>query len=247
MGQTAITLVRVYFEANNHAYTYLNDRFDLKVGDIVFVEGRMEKQRGRVEHISRSFKVRASDYKRVIAAADTHISGKYNFAGSYLAAFDKETLSYAKVRSWYLPPEKEEDIFLTGSDDSFFMLDDLRGMNVREEIAERGIDYYQRDRVRFIGLDGDKGRAIVEGTEPYEVEFLFKDGRISELVCGCYCDYTCKHCVAAMLQLREILEVIRQEYAEEFAQKEYFAAVDSATLLRFAIDGRTRGSLTFSD
>ena len=74
-----------------------------------------------------------------------------------------------------------------------------------------------------------------------EVEFAFADGEISRLVCSCFCGYNCKHALAAMLQLKETLTIIEKQYAAEYEQTGYFAAVHKGTLFQFAIDGKDTG------
>ena len=51
--------------------SYYNDLFDLHRGDLVFVVGKLEGLRGIVVDVSYNFKIKLSDYKRVIAVADT--------------------------------------------------------------------------------------------------------------------------------------------------------------------------------
>lgn len=53
---------------------------------------------------------------------------------------------------------------------------------------------------------------VLKGIEPYEVEFQYRDGRISSLFCGCPCGHTRRHEAAALLQLRETLEIIDRDY-----------------------------------
>ena len=69
--QPVKSVVQVRFPSQGRSYSYYNDRFDLHVGDIVFVEGKLEGVKGIVTELSRTFKIRLSDYKRVIAVADT--------------------------------------------------------------------------------------------------------------------------------------------------------------------------------
>ena len=71
-------------------------------------------------------------------------------------------------------------------------------------------------RVRYICLDGSKGHAIVEGTQIYELEFEYQNGEIRNLTCSCFCSYPCKHEFAAMLQLRETLELIAKNYEPQY-------------------------------
>ena len=75
------SVVRVHFPARNMDLSYYNDAFDLKCGDIVFVEGKLEGLRGRVVDVAYNFKIKLSDYKKVISVADTNVRGEFFFAG----------------------------------------------------------------------------------------------------------------------------------------------------------------------
>lgn len=238
------SVVQVYFAGRGLTLAYYNDRFDLHRGDMVYVDGKLEGLRGRVTEVNYNFKIKISDYKRVIAVADTAVSGRFFRTGSHFVTFDRAALPVGKVVTWFRAPEKEDDEFVSGSDDSTFRLDDLGGMKVSAAIAGRGRDYYSENRVRYLCIDGAKGYAIVEGTENYEVEFEYRNGEVGGMVCSCFCSGNCKHEVATMLQLKETLETIEKHYADEYERTGYFAAVHKGTLFAFAVDGRESGSLT---
>ena len=204
------SLVQVYFPKRGMNLSYYNDQFDLQVGDTVYVDGKLEGLRGRVTAVNYSFKIKLSDYKRVIAVADTHIYGELRMAGSHMVAFDPQTIPYEKIITWFKAPDKEDDVYVSGSDDHSFRLDDLSGMKVTIAIAERGHDYYTENRVVYLCIDRGHGRGIVEGTSPYEIEFDYGGGEIKNLTCSCYCSYPCKHTFAAMLQLRETLKLLEE-------------------------------------
>ena len=238
------SVVQVSFPGGGSSLAYYNDRFDLHVGDIVYVDGKLEGQRGRVVEVAYNFKIKVSDYKRVIGLADTEVHGHFFNAGSHFVTFDRVALPQSKIVTWYKAPAKEDDEYASGSDDSSFSLDGLKSMKISAAIAERGHDYYMENRVRYISIDGTKGCAIVEGSEPYEVEFEYRNGEISGLVCSCFCSYNCKHEFAAMLQLKETLEMIEKHYAAQYDETGYFAAVNKGTLFAFAIDGKEAGSFT---
>lgn len=238
------SVVQVYFAERNMTLAYYNDQFDLRCGDYVYVDGKLEGIRGRVTEINYNFKIRLSDYKKVIAVVDTSVKGQFYMAGSHCVTFDREALPCSKVRTWYMAPENEEDEYVSGSDDTSFDLGSLEGIGVSAVIAERGYNYYMENRVRFLCIDGVKGYAIVEGREAYELEFEYRDGEISGLVCSCFCSYNCKHEFAVMLQLKETLEFIRRNYADEFERTEYFAAVNKAALFTFAVNSREIGTFT---
>ena len=236
------SIVQVRFPSQGRSYSYYNDRFDLHVGDIVFVEGKLEGVKGIVTELSRTFKIRLSDYKRVIAVADTEVKGRLYFGGSHLIAFDKDVIPYDKIRAWFLPPESEEE-YAVGYDDESVHIDDPRAFGFRSEIAERGFDYYNRCKVVYISVDGESGRAIVEGSRAYELTFDYFAGEISNLTCGCFCSYHCKHEFAMLLQLRETLRMIEELYDDEYGESDYFAAISKSALLTYAMDREEKGSI----
>lgn len=236
------SLVQVYFPERNQTLAYFNDRFDLKQGDFVFVEGKLENERGMVRSVLKNFKIKVADYKKVISVADTNISGQLHLAGSHFVSFDPTVLPYEKIRSWFLPPVKAEDEYETGNDDTVIILEKLGDMKVSQAVWERGREYYMYNHVRYICVNDGYGRAIVEGEHAYEVEFDFADGEIRNLICSCPCSYACKHEVAAMMQLKETLEQIEKHYAD--LHHGYFAAIVKGDLFRFAIDSRETGSFT---
>lgn len=238
------SVVQVYFADRNTTLAYYNDQFDLHCGDLVYVDGKLEGMRGRVTGVNYNFKIKVSDYKRVVAVVDTTVSGQFFMAGSHFVTFDHKVLPSSKAVTWFKAPAKPDEEFVTGSDDTTFHLDDLAGMNVSNAIAEHGHEYYVENRVRYISIDGTKGYAIVEGSDTYEVEFEYHNGLISGLICSCFCSYNCKHEFAAMLQLKETLELIGEHYADEFEHTGYFAAVNKSALFAFAIDGKVTGSFT---
>ena len=244
MKQTFIprkSLVQVHFPQDDKKLTYYNELFDLKPGDRVYVEGSREGQQGRVASVSYNFKIKLSDYKKVITLVDTRISGSLYMAGSHFAAFDPAVLPKEQLTLWFKAPAAEEEVICV-TDDFSFPLEDLTAMHIPSAIAERGHNYYLDSRVRYLMLDNGRGYAVVEGSEAYTVEFLYRDGWIYDLVCDCPCPYTCKHAFAAMLQLQESLELIETHYGEEFHARNYFAAVAKGTFFRYAIDGKENGS-----
>lgn len=237
------SVVQVHFPIRGMTLAYYNDRFDLRVGDLVYVDGKLAGQQGRATEVNYNFRIRLADYKRVIARVDTDIRGQFFLAGSHLVTFDREVLPAEKVRFWFQAPEEDgEDGYRSGSDESAFPLEDPRGMGASPAAAERGHGYYVENRVRYLSLDAGEGYAIVEGSKPYELRFSCQDGLIRHLTCSCYRGIGCKHAFAAMLQLRETLEKIQADYAPQYGG--YFAAVHKGTLLSLALDGRETGSLT---
>lgn len=244
-GTVRSSVVRVHFPSRGLTCSYYNDAFELIEGDTVYVEGKLEGLRGIVVEVSYNFKIKLSDYKRVIGKADTDVHGNFYVAGSHFLAFDASVIPFEKVITWFRAPLSEDDEIITGTDDSVsFYLDDLKGMNVSSAIAERGFDYYTQNRVVYISVVNGQGHAIVEGTEPYELEFVYDNGEITSLTCSCYCSGNCKHGFAAMLQLRETLDVIEKHYAPEYEKSGSFAAILKSALFSYVVDNRKTGTIT---
>ena len=82
------SLVQVRFPGKGMALTYFNDLFDLKVGDRVYVDGKLEGQLGLVVEISYNFKIKISDYKKVVAVVNTDVHGQFFMAGSHFVTFN---------------------------------------------------------------------------------------------------------------------------------------------------------------
>lgn len=238
------SVVQVLFPCFGHSLAYYNDQFDLHQGDRVYVDGKLEGEIGVVTSVAYNFKIKLSDYKRVIAVVDTCVHGQFYIAGAYCVTFDPHTLPAAQATLWFRAPSGEGEIYESGSDDTAFRLDDLQEMGAAGSIEERGHNYYMETRVRYLSLNGTKGCAIVESTRAYTVEFEYQNGTVRNHLCDCYCSYPCKHQVAAMLQLRETLGRIEKQYAKEYAASDYFAAIAKGTLFDFAIAGKEKGRFT---
>ncbi|MDD6225910.1 MAG: hypothetical protein PUB41_06635 [bacterium] len=240
-AQAKKSVVDVFFPERGLTCSYYNDSFDLRKGDMVFVDGKLEGKRGYVVGVNYNFKIKLSDYKRVISVADTRVQGRLYISGSHFLVFDRRVIPSEKVITWFKAPSDDEE-FAYGGDGEGFSLDNLDGMNVSGAVAERGYNYYMENKVVYLCVDGNKGFAIVTGTESYEVEFEYNNGEISNLVCSCYCTFNCKHEFAVMLQLKDLLDFIENNYGDEYEKSGYFAAVSKGVLFQFAIDTKSKGS-----
>ena len=238
------SLVQVYFWRKDKTLTYYNDTFDLRVRDIVFVEGKFENERGCVTGVSYTFKIKLSDYKRVIGLADTDVHGQLFMDHCNYYSFDRDTIPKEKVRTWFFPPQNADDEDIVVSfDDNVFPLRDLTKMGVDERTIERGLEYYHEGKVRYISLDKNKGYAIVDGTHFYEIEFEYNDGEISNLICSCPCGVSCKHNFATMLQLQHCLKYIEDVLSDEVIYNDYFACVTKLTMFNQILSRKITGSM----
>ena len=235
------SVVLVYFPQRNMKLSYYNDQFDLEKGDIVFVEGKLEGLRGRVLEVNYNFKIKLSDYKKVIAVADNNIKGRFYNGESHFVTFDNKALPVSKVLTWFKAPDKEDDEYVSGTDDFSFELENFKGLEATKKVCEDGNDYYINDRVKYLCIDNGRGFAVVSGREHYRVEFVLEDGKISELMCSCYCSGTCKHEIAAFLQLKETLKKIKKSYEDLYTESRYFVAVEKDLFISLVIDSKENG------
>ncbi len=236
------SVVQVYFPHRGMGWAYYNDSFDLKVGDFVYVEGKLEGYRGQVTEVNYSFKIKLSDYKRVITVVDTNVVGDFYLAGSHLVTFDENAIPFKKALTWFKAPEEDAEFISSDDDTNAFSIDDLSGMNIQKYDADRGYDYYMDSRVVFIEIDGLCGRAIIEGSKFYEVEFDYIDGEIGNLKCSCYCSGACRHEFAAILQLKETLKFITDNYDDYY--EGYFAAISKCVFMNTVMSKKVSGKIS---
>jgi len=209
------SLVDVYFECRGTSYTYYNDAFDLKVGDMVYVEGKLEGERGRVESVKYSFKIKVSDYKRVIYLVDTSAVGEFLLAGNSVITTDPCALAFDKVLTWFKAPENDNGTeYVEGDGNSSFFLNELTHLSKNPNIYLHANDIVMNDRVAYVELNGGTGRALVIGGSVYTVEFKYRDGEVKNLVCSCYCSDYCKHEIAVMMQLMYTLDYVKENYPQ---------------------------------
>ena len=208
------------------------------------MSGKLEGVLGIVTSVNYNFRIRLSEYQKVIFQVNTRVHGRFYISASHFITFDPAALPAAQVTSWFRAPVGEGEEFASGNDDFSFSLEHLEEMKITNAIAERGHDYFMENRVRYLCLDGTKGYAVVEGTKAYAVEFRYHDGEIRNLLCDCFCSYPCKHEFAAMLQLKETLGHIAKHYAHEYEQTGYFAAIAKETFFAFAISNCQEGGFS---
>lgn len=236
------SVVQVYFPHRGMSWAYYNDCFDLKVGDLVYVEGKMEGCRGQVTEVNYSFKIKPSDYKKVIAVVDTRVKGDVYLVAYHVVSFDPDVLPFSRILTWFKAPENEDD-YISGDDDSSrFSLENLSQMKISHQAVNRGQEHYLENDVSYLELDGTRGRAIVEGKSPYVVEFTFCDGEISNLKCSCFCCDACSHQYAAMLQLKDTLNFITKHYEELY--NNYFAIISKEMFMKIVMNQEISGKIS---
>lgn len=238
------SLVRVRFE-DGPSHTYYNDSFDLQVADFVYVEGARANQLGRITEVGYDFKIRRSEYQRVLFVVEREVHGKFYLTPSHFISFKEGSFSPERARLWLLGPQDEEQPLVGHSQQAVSVVEfpALAG----EAVMERGESYYEQGRVHYLSLCGTRGYALVCGSEYYEVEFSFsvETGLLSDVLCTCPCVGICKHEVATVHSLLEILGHVHRHYGNEYKKSGSFVAVEKSRFLSLALENKESGSITF--
>lgn len=81
--------------------------------------------------------------------------------------------------------------------------DDIRSL-CTEQSFERGVTYYNQDRILELDIDGREVTATVRGSSDYQVSAVIEDDTI-RTSCSCPYDYAgdCKHIVAVLLAVED--------------------------------------------
>ena len=254
MSTARKSLVSVYFPKRELTLTYYNDQFGLEVGDIVYVDGKLEGMQGHVTEIKYSFSIKLSDYHKVIGVADRDIHGRYLSKKHYYLTFDREALPPEKIKTWFLPPAKPEgNEIVTSQDGSSFSLKDFTKAKIPAVILEKGFEYASELHVKYFAIYRDENSetiapimkvyAIVEGKETYEVEFILDGDNVIDITCSCYCFGVCKHEVAVLARVRELAEYIDKHYAEEFKDNGFAAAITKVDFHFYALQTKEQDIL----
>ena len=205
------SLVSVRFINDGRTFTYYNDRFDLQLGDTVFVDGKLAGKIGVVEKVTRKFKINLADYKRVISVADKEIHGTYERIMDKMVSFDMDAFSPEQFRTWVIHPktndksdENVEDEVILGEGYELDLSEIEKSDDVNYAILQRAAEYCGNGNVAYIAVRDGIGTAFIDGTTWCEVNFALEGNMLKEMYCDCPYPGLCKHLVAVALTLREL-------------------------------------------
>ena len=235
------SVVRVYFPARGFACSYYNDKFDLKKGDGVYVDGKLDGLLGFITEVSYCFKIKLSEYKRVIYRVDTEIRGKLYLLGDFFAAFDEDVIPKEKILPWFVRPDIEDDVACSYGEgteaelsDSEFTCDKLPLSSV--------IPYFCIDKSAVSAVvNMGNGRS----REMNEVEFTFDNVKARNMTCSCYEVGLCIHESTAVSALNGILAAIEKnkEFAETYNKSGYIALIDKDSVIENTVNSNKTGCI----
>lgn len=235
------SVVRVYFPARGFACSYYNDKFDLKKGDGVYVDGKLEGLLGFITEVSYCFKIKLSEYKHVVYRVDTEIRGKLYLLGDFFAAFDEDVIPKEKILPWFVRPDIEDDVACSYGEgieaelsDSEFTCDKLPLSSV--------IPYFCIDK-SAVSAVVNMGNGGCYGTN--EVEFTFDNVKARNMTCSCYEVGLCIHESIAVSALNGILAEIEKnkEFAEMYNKSGYIALIDKNSVIENTVNSNKTGCI----
>lgn len=197
------SVVTVRFN-DGREFPYYNDAFNLKVDDIVFVDGKLEGKPGRVVAVTTKFKVSLEFYKKVISRINLEFHGKFRQANNLMLCDNTNALTAQQVLSWYFPPKDEE--FAVGEGYTVPLSDITKCDDFYMPYFNKAIDLYEDGAVKFIRVSNGKGVAVVEGSIYHLVEFEYENGVVANLLCDCIKPSLCSHALAACISLDQLIK-----------------------------------------
>ena len=207
-------LVEVRFE-DGFTLSYFSDLPEIKVGDVVAVEGKMENQIAVVKKVLKSFKKPKFEMKWISGVIDTNIAGVYFKIEDDVVSLDT-TLTVEKFLSIYAGVKYKENEAV-GEDDIELNLEELEKSDLFDDelVKIRGQKLFKDGFVPYIYLKSGVGKAVVRssnGDEWYEIDFRCKRGRITYIACDCPYFGNCKHLYAFLLKLRDFSKKFFEKY-----------------------------------
>lgn len=209
---TAPSVITVSF-VNGKQYPYYNDRFDLKVGDYVYVDGKLAGIRGRVISQTYQFCVNLKYYKRVLQKIDCTVHGTFTKSGMFLVCQDANTVPYSQIRPWFFPPEtedeKDEIVYGEGFQINLSEKNNISA-NSEYETYRDGVEHFYDAAVQYISCYHGNGVAIVEDDSAPQsyvtVSFHYAGGNMESIYCDCIEPSYCAHIPAVALTFRYLLD-----------------------------------------
>ena len=226
-NKVAKRLVEVEFDSGK-PLSYFSDIEEIAVGDLVTVEGKLEDEIGVVKTVKKSFKKPKFEMKWIEKILDRDVTGNYFKIGDDVVSTDS-ALTAEKFITMFAELKYEENQAI-GEDEIELNVETFEEDELfdNELVKLRGKELFKADRVPFISLQDGVGKAIVRGSDWYEIDFRCKRGRITYIACDCPYFGECKHEVAFLYKLRDFWKkFVEKSNADNFVlcRKECFNAI----------------------
>ena len=112
--------------------------------------------------------------------------------------------------------EEDEDEVISGEGYTIDINNIEACEDITSVIAERAVNYCSEGRVRYLCIQDGAGRAYVEGSKWYRVDFRFSEGMMTDIYCDCPYSELCKHEVAVAITLKMLFKQPQFKNAGDF-------------------------------
>ena len=237
-NREAKRLVEIIFY-NGMCLTYLCDIENIEVGDIVTVEGKLEDEVGVVKTVKKSFKQPKFEMKWVESVLNRDITGDYFKIDEDMVSLNS-TLTAEKFITMFARLKYKNNQAI-GEDEMDLDLARFEDNEVfdNELVKIRGKELFKANAVMFIFLQDGVGKAVVRGSEWYEIDFRCSAGHITYIVCDCPYFGECKHELALLYKLRDFCKKLAKKTNSEnfvMCRKECFNTILSIGKGKVSID-----------
>ena len=217
-----LSVVTVRFE-DGREYPYLNDKFNLKIGDMVFVDGKLKGRLGMVVAVTTKFKVSLAYYKYVLAKADFSFHGSFKPVANFVVSRGEETIPFEQLQTWLPPaaPDDEPEEFVCGEGYAVNLNDIESTEGFDYDTADAAVELLTEGYVKFISVVNGIGRAVIKRRHLQIVEFRLEGNNMTDIFCGCLNPGLCRHILAVAIGTKKIIDTL------EIGEKESFTAIEN--------------------
>ncbi len=196
--------------------SYFSDLPEIKKGDLVTVEGKMENHIGLVTKVLSTFKKPNFDMKWVEKVLDADLSGDYfQWEDDVVSANSKMTAEQFYSMGLERRYRDNPVLHLENMREDFHLSMDQAFTD--EVVKLKGKSLYQSNAVAFVALADGRGKAVVLGlSDWYEIDFGYRNGVVTYLSYDCPCFDHCKHEYALTLWLERFTKLFCREHGENF-------------------------------
>lgn len=223
------SVATVKFE-NGREYPYYNDKFNLKAGNNVYVDGKLYGKLGVVSDVTTKFKINRTIYKDVISKLDFNISGKFKNCQDYMLTKGNSIITKEQLLTWFIPPfvPKDEydkpDEYIYGEGYSC----KIGEIDLNIDAFDDAVDAIENGELKAILVNNGVGTAVIKNNDnTHIVEFKTDNNALTDIYCDCISPDFCKHCAAVCILISTFFKRKYIEIGDSFlaVNHEWFAKI----------------------
>lgn len=206
------SVVTVLFD-NGKDYPYYNDKFNLKVGDRVFVDGKLAGKIGTVIKVTTKFKVSTKYYKMVLEKLNPEFHGTFKKAENFMLSKGINIIPFEQMKAWLKAPvivfdndDESEEEFYIGEGYECSLINIPESEDVEIEEYQNAFDELLSDNIKAITVNNGIGQAIVKSNHTHIVDFKMEGDKITDIYCECMTPEFCRHALAVCIAIKTFID-----------------------------------------